>query len=190
MSKCTKINKWAVRQPKVLVSDWLISITLFHSQRSGSWSSTLTEPPNLETTQFAPSRNLGFPYWQDGHRWKWGEVGLVSFLSASSPPTAPCPHDSSGKLILLTLTNASSEACIRGHRSAKCQHFDRSMKKIRKSGRPLSKCPHATKPCDCVEQWSLPSGMSEGTYIFPKPPGFKPSIIETPDAHQPAWNRQ
>lgn len=33
-------------------------------------------------------------------------------------------------------------ACIRGHRSSKCNHTDRLMIAVRKPGRPLSSCPH------------------------------------------------
>ncbi len=36
----------------------------------------------------------------------------------------------------------SSMACIRGHRSSKCNHTDRLMIAVRKPGRPLSSCPH------------------------------------------------
>ncbi|KAJ5938023.1 hypothetical protein N7454_004365 [Penicillium verhagenii] len=40
------------------------------------------------------------------------------------------------------------ESCVRGHRSSKCEHWDRIMVKIHKAGRPLTKCPHDGHVCD------------------------------------------
>lgn len=54
------------------------------------------------------------------------------------------------------LTN-KSETCIRGHRSLKCQHFDRLMKKVRRPGRPLTKCHCMAQRCGCAEQWGVMS---------------------------------
>ncbi|ORY13196.1 hypothetical protein BCR34DRAFT_649706 [Clohesyomyces aquaticus] len=39
--------------------------------------------------------------------------------------------------------------CIRGHRSSKCDHRDRVLVEVRKPGRPLSSCPHASGNCSC-----------------------------------------
>ncbi|KZF23633.1 hypothetical protein L228DRAFT_246454 [Xylona heveae TC161] len=41
------------------------------------------------------------------------------------------------------------EPCIRGHRSSKCQHHDRTLVEVRKPGRPLSTCPHVGSHCTC-----------------------------------------
>ncbi|KZZ88844.1 Copper fist DNA-binding protein [Ascosphaera apis ARSEF 7405] len=47
------------------------------------------------------------------------------------------------------------EPCIRGHRSSKCEHFDRLMVKVAKAGRPLMKCPHPGQACDCQKKYAL-----------------------------------
>ncbi len=44
----------------------------------------------------------------------------------------------------------TSEPCIRGHRSTKCNHAnERLMVPVRKPGRPLSSCPHSGGNCGC-----------------------------------------
>ncbi|QDS76219.1 hypothetical protein FKW77_008566 [Venturia effusa] len=50
--------------------------------------------------------------------------------------------------------------CIRGHRSSKCRHNDRLMIEVRKPGRPLSACPHASGSCNCVRAvtYAVPRG--------------------------------
>lgn len=45
-----------------------------------------------------------------------------------------------------------SEACVRGHRASRCDHFDRWMVRVKKPGRPLRDCPHATGPCTCSQE--------------------------------------
>lgn len=44
-------------------------------------------------------------------------------------------------------------ACIRGHRSTKCDHYgSRVMIPVRKPGRPLTSCPHLqSQKCDCAK---------------------------------------
>lgn len=58
----------------------------------------------------------------------------------------------------------TSEPCIRGHRSSKCQHFDRLMMKVPKAGRPLAKCPHPKGSCSCQKLYAfmirIPKGQS------------------------------
>ncbi|KAJ5915694.1 hypothetical protein N7466_011627 [Penicillium verhagenii] len=51
------------------------------------------------------------------------------------------PHDEEGG-------KWACESCVRGHRSTKCEHWDRIMVKIHKAGRPLTKCPHDETVCD------------------------------------------
>lgn len=49
-----------------------------------------------------------------------------------------------------------SESCIRGHRSSKCAHYDRLMKRVPKAGRPLTNCVHIRgADCDCREVWAI-----------------------------------
>lgn len=43
------------------------------------------------------------------------------------------------------------EACVRGHRATRCDHFDRWMVRVKKPGRPLRDCPHVTVPCSCTD---------------------------------------
>lgn len=43
------------------------------------------------------------------------------------------------------------EACVRGHRATRCDHFDRWMVRVKKPGRPLRECPHAGGPCACAD---------------------------------------
>lgn len=43
--------------------------------------------------------------------------------------------------------------CIRGHRTAKCEHWDRWMVRVKRPGRPLTRCPHAQRArCECVDE--------------------------------------
>ncbi|UNI13710.1 transcriptional activator haa1 [Purpureocillium takamizusanense] len=53
------------------------------------------------------------------------------------------------------------EACIRGHRTARCQHNDRPLQLIKKKGRPVSQCNHcrsmrqsrsAHVKCECAKR--------------------------------------
>ncbi|KAM0746502.1 hypothetical protein T439DRAFT_269137, partial [Meredithblackwellia eburnea MCA 4105] len=34
------------------------------------------------------------------------------------------------------------QGCIKGHRSSKCTHTDRTLVEIKKKGRPVSQCSH------------------------------------------------
>jgi hypothetical protein len=56
-----------------------------------------------------------------------------------------------------------SEPCIRGHRSSKCQHFDRLMMKVPKAGRPLAKCPHPKGTCSCQKSYAVMVRIPKGT---------------------------
>jgi hypothetical protein len=56
-----------------------------------------------------------------------------------------------------------SESCIRGHRSSKCAHFDRPMKRIPKAGRPLANCTHINGAnCHCREVWAIMVPLAPG----------------------------
>lgn len=60
------------------------------------------------------------------------------------------------------LTASTSEPCIRGHRSSKCQHFDRLMMKVPKAGRPLAKCPHPKGTCSCQKTYAFMVRIPKG----------------------------
>lgn len=93
----------------------------------------------------------------------------------------------------------SCEPCIRGHRSSKCQHFDRLMMKVPKAGRPLAKCPHPKGSCSCERVYAfmvripkgstclcrplyqVPAGSTE-TPSVPASSATTPSIASTPVA--------
>ena len=63
----------------------------------------------------------------------------------------------------------TSEPCIRGHRSSKCQHFDRLMMKVPKAGRPLAKCPHPKGTCSCQKSYAVMVRIPKGKDTFVKP---------------------
>ncbi|KKK21290.1 hypothetical protein ARAM_001684 [Aspergillus rambellii] len=63
----------------------------------------------------------------------------------------------------------SCEPCMRGHRSSKCQHFDRLMSKVPKSGRPLKKCPHATSSCSCKKSYTFMTRIPKGSTFRCRP---------------------
>lgn len=54
--------------------------------------------------------------------------------------------------IYFCLTKDDSEPCIRGHRSSRCEHFDRFMVRVARPGRPLSTCPHPKNQCNCGKE--------------------------------------
>ena len=56
------------------------------------------------------------------------------------------------------------QPCIRGHRSTKCQHWDRFMVKVKKPGRPLSTCPHTNDSCSCFRSAVMMMRVMKGTY--------------------------
>ena len=65
-----------------------------------------------------------------------------------------------------------SEACVRGHRATRCDHFDRWMARVKKPGRPLRGCPHATGPCTCNGEWVImmmvPERYEGQTLLLPR----------------------
>ena len=81
------------------------------------------------------------------------------YLSTSSPQlqgramgfrSAPCTCFDSSPLSTKNFAHPLlSEACVRGHRATRCDHFDRWMVRVKRPGRPLRECPHATAPCSC-----------------------------------------
>ncbi|WEW56654.1 hypothetical protein PRK78_002102 [Emydomyces testavorans] len=74
----------------------------------------------------------------------------------------------------------SCEPCIRGHRSSKCQHFDRLMMKVPKAGRPLAKCPHPKGTCSCQKIYAFMVRIPKGSTCLCRPlyqvpmPGSEP----------------
>ncbi|EEP79569.1 predicted protein [Uncinocarpus reesii 1704] len=101
-----------------------------------------------------------------------------------------------------------SEPCIRGHRSSKCQHFDRLMMKVPKAGRPLAKCPHPKGTCSCQKVYAFMVRIPKGStclcrplYQVPMPgsesgqspgkasPKSSPSISAAPSSTGAAPNR-
>ncbi|KAI9923842.1 hypothetical protein ASPWEDRAFT_40357 [Aspergillus wentii DTO 134E9] len=63
----------------------------------------------------------------------------------------------------------SCEPCIRGHRSSKCQHFDRLMMKVPKAGRPLAKCPHPKGTCSCQKLYAFMIRIPKGPTCLCRP---------------------
>ncbi|KAJ5091527.1 hypothetical protein NUU61_006397 [Penicillium alfredii] len=63
----------------------------------------------------------------------------------------------------------SCEPCIRGHRSSKCQHFDRLMMKVPKAGRPLAKCPHPKGTCSCQKTYAVMVRIPKGSTCLCRP---------------------
>ena len=91
------------------------------------------------------------PLDEEGAKWSWYD----NSISISNVPRLTDP----------------SEPCIRGHRSSKCQHFDRLMMKVPKAGRPLAKCPHPKGTCSCQKTYAvmvrIPKGISLSPAIRP-----------------------
>ena len=80
----------------------------------------------------------------------------TAFLPAPMCTSSPCASTLLLHMLWLFCTipedvadSPFSEACIRGHRATRCEHFDRWMVRVKKPGRPLRDCPHATGPCTC-----------------------------------------
>ncbi|CEL06081.1 hypothetical protein ASPCAL07191 [Aspergillus calidoustus] len=64
----------------------------------------------------------------------------------------------------------SCESCLRGHRSAKCKHFDRVMVKVPKSGRPLKQCPHGRlQDCGCRKTCAIMTRLSSDSQNLCRP---------------------
>ncbi|QGA15290.1 hypothetical protein EYB26_002947 [Talaromyces marneffei] len=63
----------------------------------------------------------------------------------------------------------SCEPCMRGHRSSKCQHFDRLMMKVPKAGRPLAKCPHPKGTCSCEKVYAFMVRIPKGSTCLCRP---------------------
>ncbi|PYH99645.1 hypothetical protein BO71DRAFT_437237 [Aspergillus ellipticus CBS 707.79] len=63
----------------------------------------------------------------------------------------------------------SCEPCIRGHRSSKCQHFDRMMIKVPKAGRPLARCPHPKGSCSCQKLYAFMIRIPKGSTCLCRP---------------------
>ncbi|PGH08555.1 hypothetical protein GX51_01074 [Blastomyces parvus] len=63
----------------------------------------------------------------------------------------------------------SCEPCVRGHRSSKCQHFDRLMMKVPKAGRPLAKCPHPKGTCSCQKLYAFMVRIPKGSTCLCRP---------------------
>ncbi|ODM16709.1 hypothetical protein SI65_07674 [Aspergillus cristatus] len=76
----------------------------------------------------------------------------------------------------------SCEPCIRGHRSSKCQHFDRLMMKVPKAGRPLAKCPHPKGTCSCKKTYAVMVRIPKGSTCMCRPLYEVPIEDETDNA--------
>lgn len=90
-------------------------------------------------------------------------MGMVS-----SSQTSICLSSYSSSLSLILFVGCS-EPCIRGHRSSKCDHFDRLMLKVPRAGRPLAKCPHLSNTCSCKKTYAfmirIPKGKELRYYL-------------------------
>ncbi|KAJ5628038.1 hypothetical protein N7490_010266 [Penicillium lividum] len=80
----------------------------------------------------------------------------------------------------------SCEPCIRGHRSSKCQHFDRLMMKVPKAGRPLAKCPHPKGTCSCQKTFALMVRIPKGSSCVCRPLYKVPATPNDSDQSTPA----
>lgn len=91
-----------------------------------------------------------------------------SYLSLHLNPSTYIPNN----LILISYITTNnkpqtSSSCIRGHRSTKCSHYDRPMKRIPKAGRPLAKCSHLNGvDCHCREVWAVMVPLAPGMFLF------------------------
>ncbi|KKA19561.1 Copper-activated transcription factor GRISEA [Rasamsonia emersonii CBS 393.64] len=74
------------------------------------------------------------------------------------------------------------EPCIRGHRSSKCQHFDRLMMKVPKAGRPLAKCPHPKGSCSCQKVYAFMVRIPKGSTEAPQSSGTPSVTASNPSA--------
>ncbi|KAK2751555.1 hypothetical protein FQN55_000276 [Onygenales sp. PD_40] len=80
----------------------------------------------------------------------------------------------------------SCEPCVRGHRSSKCQHFDRLMMKVPKAGRPLAKCPHPKGTCSCQKLYAFMVRIPKGSTCLCRPLYQVPMVVTETGAVQPA----
>ncbi|KAG5292981.1 copper-activated transcription factor grisea [Histoplasma ohiense] len=81
----------------------------------------------------------------------------------------------------------SCEPCVRGHRSSKCQHFDRLMMKVPKAGRPLAKCPHPKGTCSCQKLYAFMVRIPKGSTCLCRPLYQVPMVVtEAGPSEQPA----
>ncbi|KAJ5682489.1 hypothetical protein N7462_005654 [Penicillium macrosclerotiorum] len=78
----------------------------------------------------------------------------------------------------------SCEPCIRGHRSSKCQHFDRLMMKVPKAGRPLAKCPHPKGTCSCQKTYAFMVRIPKGSSCLCRPLYKVPAGANEPQSAQ------
>ncbi|KAJ5161626.1 hypothetical protein N7492_007018, partial [Penicillium capsulatum] len=96
-------------------------------------------------------------------------------LFRSESPIIPYFPDQNGHLRLAKMpldeegAKWSCEPCIRGHRSSKCQHFDRLMMKVPKAGRPLAKCPHPKGTCSCQKTYAVMVRIPKGSSCLCRP---------------------
>ncbi|KAJ5147197.1 uncharacterized protein N7443_001208 [Penicillium atrosanguineum] len=80
----------------------------------------------------------------------------------------------------------SCEPCIRGHRSSKCQHFDRLMMKVPKAGRPLAKCPHPKGTCSCQKTFAFMVRIPKGSTCLCRPLYKVPASTDDSSQSTPA----
>ncbi|KAM5489764.1 hypothetical protein MaudMau93_003130 [Microsporum audouinii] len=84
----------------------------------------------------------------------------------------------------------SCEPCIRGHRSSKCQHFDRLMMKVPKAGRPLQKCPHPKGTCSCQKLYAFMVRIPKGSTCLCRPLYKVPATASETEQQQPQQQPQ
>ncbi|KAL8983409.1 MAG: hypothetical protein Q9177_004983 [Variospora cf. flavescens] len=54
------------------------------------------------------------------------------------------------------------DPCVRGHRASRCNHFERLMGRVKRPGRPLTTCPHASSSCNCQNEKVLMVEVTNG----------------------------
>ena len=97
------------------------------------------------------------PLDEEGAKWSW--------------------YDNTCSIFNVASLTSRSEPCIRGHRSSKCQHFDRLMMKVPKAGRPLAKCPHPKGTCSCQKTYAVMVRIPKGMSLLPAIHTHRSSVL-------------
>ena len=107
-----------------------------------------------------------------GDKWAWYVFSCMcsNQTVASDFPSLVYLHNQyPPRTISAPTDRLCSEPCIRGHRSTRCEHFDRYMMRVRRPGRPLAVCPHSSESCQCTPEKvimvRIPKGW-EPAYTF------------------------
>ncbi|ODH17277.1 hypothetical protein ACO22_06278 [Paracoccidioides brasiliensis] len=110
------------------------------------------------------------PLDEEGAKWSWYVSRLILCPYSIHYQQHEQPFDSQGNCL-------SSEPCVRGHRSSKCQHFDRLMMKVPKAGRPLAKCPHPKGTCSCQKLYAFMVRIPKGSSCLCRPLYQVPMVV-------------